>query len=251
MAFRTFQIYWKSRISDYFILSVAYLFLPLNTIFRAIYGFRSVQDSIIGIAFLNVIAILLFRISNLKLQRRHFVFLIGMNFVYGSSVLAQLLFPNDATALVRQIVFNMLLVIIGTLAYFIFLNERHIIQEQSRITLYAWRIFVVFFIVVGSVRLIAILVEITGFSVQFIGIVSNFMPHLIFAFSTFVLYLSFFRPEFLLFSHQQVYRALQTAWITQKLQKTEEEKFETKTSTDEIIAYLHRVSGIVRTEMDT
>ncbi len=245
---RMLQIYRNTSVMDYLLLSIAYVFLLLNALTRAFFGFGSIQESLVGIFVLNILAVLFFRIAHFTLYLRHRIFLVVINAVYGTAIVAEVMTQDSTVTLLRQFVFSCFLVVISISAWGSIANTQYVSVHRSQpIALNMWRLFILFFILLGSFRILAIISTITGIQNDLIMVIAGHLPHLIFAFSVFNLYLSFKRPEFLLFSHQQIFRALQTAKVIQKLNLVEENKSK-RPDPNEILSYLKDVSEKINHE---
>ncbi|RMG33603.1 MAG: hypothetical protein D6732_11845 [Methanobacteriota archaeon] len=103
----------------------------------------------------------------------------------------------------------------------------------------------VFFMVVAILRLISFIEAVFSDFLDLAIIIQHIFPYLAFMFSLFIFYLAIFNPAFLLFSHQQVIRALQTAKVIQKMKRpvaTQRDDLHP----DEIISYLKKVERLIR-----
>ncbi len=245
---RTIHIYLGTKILDYLILGSAYLFLLLNAIARLYFGFRSLYDSLTGIVVLNLLMILFFRVTNLKIKKIHWIILTTSNIIYALLVYAELIFDGDFM-LLRQFTFNLDLLFIAVYAQFKFLNVKYIRTNGTKnpIQFYFYKFLMTVFFLIAFIRIFVICGELTGNPSPLLSLITDLIVYLVFLFTAYTFYLAILHPEFLLFSHQQIVRAMQTAKVIRKME-IPEERPKYQLAPDEVVAYLKLVARTMEQE---
>lgn len=113
---RTILIYLSTRITDYLLFFSSLLALAFNSLSRAFFGYGSFPDAISGMLLFNIMSILLFRIESLKLHRRHILFLICTDAIFGLTLILEATIGLVIFTLLRRFEFNLLLLIVHCLS---------------------------------------------------------------------------------------------------------------------------------------